>query len=136
MAETILEKATCESCGARVRENTLYCYNCGTQVPNEQVDGDVDASETNGANSDLAAIDPIPVPDEELSGTPSDDPVPDSKKLADAAAERKKARISRRKPRQVVWDPADESADRWFVLVTLLITAIAAGVVTLALYLK
>lgn len=51
MAETTLEKATCESCGVDVRENTLFCYNCGTRVAMEPTGIGLSVAETNGTNS-------------------------------------------------------------------------------------
>lgn len=36
MAEKILENRVCENCGAEVRPNALFCYNCGSQVASDE----------------------------------------------------------------------------------------------------
>lgn len=136
MAETTLEKATCESCGVDVRENTLFCYNCGTRVASEQTGEDFTAFETNGVNSGETSAAAGSDQDEELARRFKIDDVPAADKLANAAAQRKKARFSQRKPREVVWESPDESSNRLFVLITLLITVMAGGIVFLAVYLK
>lgn len=136
MSETTLEKETCESCGVDVRKDTLFCYNCGKPVAIRPTGEDITAIETKGTN---LAVNPAAAnldPDDELARLFRVDDVPVADKLAKAAAERRKARVFLRKPRNVVWELADESSDRWFVLITLLITAMAAGIVFVAVYLK
>ncbi|MGB4990961.1 MAG: zinc-ribbon domain-containing protein, partial [Pyrinomonadaceae bacterium] len=60
MTEAILEKAVCEQCGVAVRENTLFCYNCGSSVSNDPVDN----AATGVADNDSGvAADPDPDPD-------------------------------------------------------------------------
>ena len=42
MSQSVVEKTVCEECGVDVRENTLYCYNCGSRIdeppPSMQLD--------------------------------------------------------------------------------------------------
>jgi hypothetical protein len=136
MAETILEKTTCQSCGVDVREDTAFCYNCGKRVAPLTNEVPVAASGPNGGAEEAAIEKPdsdLQMDLERMFGTgkiPSDD------KLAIAAAERKKARMSQRKPRKPVWVSADESSNLLYVLITLLITTIAAAIVFLTVYLK
>jgi hypothetical protein len=98
MTETI-EKTVCETCGVDVRENTQFCYNCGSKL-------EVVASlETNGAatvdDETKAALDDLAG---KLShGSESDD------ELAKAATERKKARVMHRKRLEYKWEPHDDS---------------------------
>ena len=35
MAKTLVEKKICDACGADVRPNSLFCYNCGNAVSEE-----------------------------------------------------------------------------------------------------
>ncbi len=101
MADVVLEKEVCENCGADVRENTSFCYNCGVAVvlPPETDDVADDTDEqvdpkTKAALDDLA---------ERLKKGEEDD-----EKLAKAAAERRKARVKQRKPKEYTWEPEDD----------------------------
>jgi|CXWL01.1.fsa_nt_gi hypothetical protein len=119
MPETVAEKQTCAKCDAKIRENTAFCYNCGSQlaVPAPNGQGKAADPETEAALADLADRFKI---DEEEDG-----------RLAKAAAERRKARVTNRKTAQYVWEPSDDGSGKRFILVALLITAIAAVVVVL-----
>lgn len=92
------EKTVCETCGADVRENTLFCYNCGSKL-------EVAAPlETNGAaavdDNTKAALDDLA--DKLSHGSESDD------ELANAATERKKARVMHRKRNEFRWEPRED----------------------------
>jgi hypothetical protein len=135
MAETTIEKAVCENCGVAVRENTVFCYNCGGRVadlpepvsPADNVAGEPDGKET--SDETRAALD-------DLAQKLKEDDAQGSDKLAAAAAERRKARIRPRKKKEIVWEPIDEAPDRLFILITLLICIIAAAIVFLTVYWK
>ena len=130
-----MEKEKCQSCGADVREDTLFCYNCGKSVAAEPTSSDEREIETNGSNSDaIAGADSDA--DKELARLFRIDELPPEDKLASAAAERRKARSSQRRRREIVWESGDESSNRLYVLITLLITVIAAAIVFLAVYWK
>lgn len=122
MAETGVEKAVCEKCGADVRENTAFCYSCGESILRLESDTEkplnVDVAvneETQSALDDLAERLKL---DEDAEN-----------KLARAAGERKKARVKQRKPNEFQWESnVDKSA--WFlVVVSVLITTIVGLVV-------
>lgn len=83
MAETVVEKQTCEKCGADVREGTTFCYNCGAAVTAEE------AAE----------------PPAEVSANGSEK---NAVKRSRAATERKKARVSQRKTLEYTWQPIDD----------------------------
>lgn len=143
MAETIIEQATCENCGADVRENTLFCYKCGSRVapgseaeteatPEEpqHITGEANGSpeseiseETRSALDDLA---------EKLKGDEADN----ADLLAQASAERRKKRSSLRKKREMVWQAVDDGSNLVFILVTLFICVITAAIVFLMVYWK
>ena len=143
MAETTIEQATCDKCGADVRENTTFCYKCGSRVAAEpeaeteatpvepqHITGESNGSaepeisdETRSALDDLA---------EKLKG----DEAENADLLAQASAERKKKRSSLRKKREMVWQAADDGSNLIFILVTLFIVLITAAIVFLMVYWK
>lgn len=125
MPGTVVEQAACQECGAAVRENTIFCYSCGTRLAPDDVK-EADTIPENGvgdARDDTrAALDELAV---KLKADETDDD-----KLAKAAAQRKKARVRRHRPKEVVWEPIDDSANGIIVVVAVL-TALAAGVIVL-----
>jgi predicted amidophosphoribosyltransferase len=52
MAEILVEKQICASCGANVRPGALFCYNCGGAV--SSVPDKIENKNGNGANGDFA----------------------------------------------------------------------------------
>jgi len=128
MAETALENAVCEKCGAAVRENTLFCYNCGHNFAEsrKQTNGDEAGNisdETKAALDDLAARFKIEEPD------PED-------KLALAAAERKKARVAPRRNKEDVWTETEGRSGSVLFVISLLIFLMVAAVVFITVYWK
>ena len=124
MTKATVEKTICKSCGADVREGTLFCYNCGKRVAEEPV---AEAADPGKSNGDAV--------DEEIARRFRVDEEPPDK-LAAAAAKRKKSRAGLRKPSEMVWEPADGNSSSLFVVITIVITAIAAIIVFFAVYLK
>lgn len=126
MAETALEKATCTKCGVDVREGTSFCYNCGNavteQVPSANGGGDASSA----ALAELAAKLDIEKENETA----------DDGKMARAAEERRKARVSKRKPKEFVWQPVEESAGLRSLLLAILVAVIAAAMVLMTVYWK
>lgn len=125
MPEATVENAVCAECGVDVRENTMFCYNCGSavgEIPTQSliasngVEPEVD-DETQAALNELAEKLKI---DEDADN-----------KLAKAAAERKKARINQRRSTEYTWEPTEESSAGLTILLAILITLIAAGIVFL-----
>ncbi len=129
MPEATIEKAVCEKCGADVRENTVFCYNCGSPlteagtsaVPDSNGVGPEANAETRAALDDLA---------EKMSNTES----ADGNKLAKAAAERKKARVIQRRSREFVWEPTGDSSGQFIILFAILIAVIVAVIVFLTVF--
>ena len=131
MAETVLERQVCESCGAEVREGTSFCYNCGKPVTPEAVERSADVHASNGTartTEAQAALD-------DLSERFRIDDVSDEDKLAQAARQRRQARVRARRT-QLVWEPADTEVSTLFVVITLLIAVLTAAVVLVAVYWK
>ena len=124
MAETIQEKAVCEKCGADVRENTSFCYNCGHSFSEatSQTNG-VMSDETRSALDDLAAKFKIDEPE-------TADP------LALAAAERKRARVAPKRQKDNVWQESEGRSSGAFFVISLMIFLLVAAVVFITVYWK
>jgi predicted amidophosphoribosyltransferase len=136
MAETTTENIVCENCGADVRENTVFCYNCGERVTAEEVDEAPHVTaDTNGSAKEEMSHETRDALDD-LAERLKQDEADSTDKLAAAAAERRKARVSPRKKKEVVWEPADDGPGILFVLITLLICVISAVIVLLTVYWK
>lgn len=125
MVEAVLEKVVCAACGVDVREGTQFCYSCGKPVSN----GLAPAAAT--LDEEVLVDDPV----SERSPETADDSEK-ADKLAVAAAERKKSRLGQRKPKKVVWEEPSPASNRIFILVSLLITVVAAALVFLMVFVK
>jgi hypothetical protein len=127
MPETITEKAVCAKCGADVREGTQFCYNCGSSL------SEASSPELNGgpAVMDLksqAALDDLAekLKAEEESGD----------KLAKAAAERKRSRVSQRRRNSVVWEPSGDLKGGRTLVLAIIVFFATAFVVFVTIYWK
>jgi len=128
MAEVILETQVCSKCGADVREGSSFCYACGTNVV---------VADSSGDNLESAPELELPSPKPESDlGDNRPGKTDKPNKLATAAAERRKSRSGRRRPKKVFWEEPDERSDTTFVLVTLLIFLAAVTVVTFTVLIK
>ena len=124
MAEATAEKTACENCGAEIREGTLFCYNCGNKFDDAlpASNGTALSDEAKNALDDLAARLELETESEN--------------KLALAAAERKKARVTPKKKKEVVWDAEENRSGLLFFFVSLFIFILVMVVVFIAVYWK
>lgn len=130
MAEATLERASCESCGATVRDNTQFCYNCGKRY--------VDA------RTEINGLGPTPISDEartaldDLAAKLSTDEADSDDKLARAAAKRKIARIAiaPKKSGNIAWEADDTRSGLFMFIFSLFIFLLVAAVVFLTVYWK
>lgn len=124
MAETVVEKEACSKCGAEVREGTAFCYACGgrgkEKTPEKVSNGVPKGLDANAQ----AALDDLT---EKLKG--EEPPAPSEEKLAKAAEQRKKARVTQRKTRDFVWEPRNDMP--LFFLIAVAVVAILAVLVVL-----
>jgi predicted amidophosphoribosyltransferase len=112
MSETVLQTAVCDSCGADVRDESLFCYNCGERVSRE-----------------------IPVI-EALLEKPEAVIQPGSRPpLNSAASLRKQRRASNRQPVEVSWEQRTDSP-AGFVIATIVLVVGALVLLVIALYLR
>jgi hypothetical protein len=132
MPETIIDKEVCAKCGADVREDTQFCYNCGGPVATDPV---TDATPTNG--EETPASDETKAALDDLAEKLRADDAPGPDKLAIAAAARKKARVSKRPVKKVRWEPLEDDLSAGLVLLAaVLVTVVVAIVVVLTVVWK
>jgi len=127
MAEAVVEKEPCVKCGAEVREGTTFCYACGGRVaPDSDEDPRTDTDINANAREAL----------DDLARKLNDDDAAVQKKdqgdrIAKAAAERKKARVSQKRGRDFVWQPRfDVPISLLIAVVLIVIGAVIAVFVT------
>lgn len=126
MAEAILEKAVCEKCEADIRENTLFCYNCGNKFGDVENESSAPAEISNEARTaldDLAA---------RLKASESEN----EDKIKLAAAERRKARVAPKRKKEVVWEATEGRSGGVLFIISLLIFLMVVGVVFVTVYWK
>lgn len=133
MEKVEIKTDLCENCGVGVRENTLFCYNCGHSVVEDAiVRTEPDAASSDLDNSrDAATKSALGDLGERLRIQEISDG-----KLAKAAAERRKSRVIHRRRREFAWEAFDEPSSRFVLLLAVLITVIALVVVFLTVYRK
>jgi hypothetical protein len=165
MAETLVEKNVCGECGAEVRPQTAFCYNCGKPV--RQID---EAGNKIGETSEawfgetLVYDGPIAGANEseaekiEETAVEEPDPAEVSVKETEAKTEvleidplhhsipadtgLKSAASIRRKPKtfsrdvEVVWEEYEKPPTAKFILVTLLLVLFTIVVFLLAMQMK
>ena len=120
----ILTTDFCEKCGADVRQDSLYCYNCGGSLEKENTasepasvqDPQINVASTNGSANDVPSI-------KEGPGLLS-------------AASIRKQNAFRRKSVEIRWEPVEESTDRTLLVVAIAFFVFAILVVAIALYFK
>ena len=113
MSDTALQIAVCSSCGAEVRDQSLFCYNCGTKVIEDSPAAEVAE----------------PVTPEPSAAPPARPP------LKSAAELRKQRRALSRQPVEVSWETPSRSPIG-FVITTIILTLAALVFLLLALYLR
>ncbi len=121
MPEIAVEKKVCDKCGVDVRDDTLFCYNCGNRVASEtepapaKLNGTVKNSESSRALDDLAAK--LRSSDRAGAGTTA------------IAAKTRRSRISGVKGSIEVWEPASSAAGTGLLVGSLVVAFITLVIV-------
>lgn len=123
MPKTAIVNEACANCGADVRPGTEFCYNCGKPV-GEASEAEIDNAPPIRKPQDVS----LEILEKALAASRVDAGSKD--KLDLAAAERKRARSNRRRPIDVIWEPA--GPNRVFFLIAILVFVIALAVVFLS----
>jgi len=161
MAEIIVENQICETCGADVRPQALFCYNCGgaVGVQIEKTENKTESKNGNNKSGDVLLknnfkeeikeetaekpansesngdVRKIEVTAETIKKDKKAD-VFEEAKLKSAASLRRKAKSIQPKEIEIVWEEPERISGLRLTLIVLLLTAFAAAVVFLAISLK
>jgi len=140
MSKVSVKNRVCGACGSEIRSNALFCYHCGSSVAPEVVVALKDkrsvseawVSENGGASAQNAQTSVVesadkPIPKPSLTVEPE---------LKSAAAMRRKPKNIQPKKVEIIWEEHENAPNLWFILVTILLTLFAAGVLYLAIYLR
>jgi hypothetical protein len=127
MAKATPKRLICGTCGVNVRPDTQFCYNCGKSLEGELGDGErALAPEASKSLADLerALAESRPVA------------VPSRSKREAAAAERRRARSSLRKPVEIAWGPPELGRDLVYPIAALVIFILVLVTVYLTIFSK
>jgi len=102
----------CPKCGAEVRDGSVFCYNCGGRVADDDVIADSSS-----------------VPIERKTS-----PAPGLRSARDLR--RREQRTFDRKPTTIVWEPVAEGPDHALIVATILVIAFTIVVIGLVFYLR
>jgi hypothetical protein len=134
----IVETAVCDACGAEVRDESLFCYNCGGSVNTKSDEPQPEVPELIRTESnDARRATELHSKDEGAFGRDGlVEQRPGSKPaLRSAASLRKQRRASNRQPIEVTWErPAGPGIG--FVITTVVLTMGALVLMLIALYLR
>jgi len=136
MAETVTKKAICGSCGAAVRERSVFCYNCGESVEKRSdISLPVPSDKTNGRQAE--EVSPAKTGDRETAPKPPEtyrdgDGKP---KLRSAASMRGKIKAYNRKPVEVVWAEPDKPPPA-YIIASIVLVVFTVVMLVLAWVLK
>src|SRR5690349_9529842 len=106
MSETVLTTEACNACGSEVRDESVFCYNCGERVKDTE-----------------------PVPETKVAVEKIDSPSPARPPLRSAASLRKQRRAYNRQPVEVTWE-RPSGTPLGFIITTIVL---AAGALVLLL---
>ncbi len=146
MAETLVENQTCNACGAEVRPGAIFCYSCGETLQPKAVMQLKDKKNVSGAwfreglteekNGNKSEQKESPVLKEVTEKPISKPSAETDTKLKSAAAMRRKSKVYQPKKVEIIWEEHENAPNVWFILVTIVLTLIAAGIFYLAIYLN
>ncbi len=149
MAETLVEKGICVSCGSEVRGGSAFCFNCGESVTPEPPPPAIikpPAGTLNGRDrrndKTLEFQEPEPPP-VAVPVMPLESPPPPEAPVTEVEPERKQTfPAARREPRrrtiktvEVEWVERPPSVGR-FLIAAILIALMVAGLIGAAAYLR
>lgn len=133
MAETSVKNKICRHCGADVRANSEFCYNCGGRLAEESPKTVPETVESvnNDAVKPTAKLKIEEAGESPLAKTTTEEP-----KLKSAASMRRKPKVYQPKRVEVIWEEHENAPNGWFITAAIILTLFAVGVFYLAAYLK
>lgn len=161
MAEKLLETQVCENCGANVRQNAAFCYNCGSQVvPDDMVDA-VNSGQVSNAwfkesitekknepvkeqkipEKKAVELTPLAISDASTSAVGNKPVEKEIEKKADkplktAASMREKPKFTPKRQVEVTWEEPKSAPNIWFLIVAFILLVFAGSLVFIMLYIK
>lgn len=140
MPDILVEDRTCRACGAEIRADTQYCYNCGEQLKaceKNQASSDavstVDDAGTGSMSLQGLSTGDSPLESSSRNGNPALNTVAADSPLQSAASLRRKPRSAERRTIEVTWEPATGS-NVLLIVATVLLLLFTVVMVSLALY--
>lgn len=158
MAETLVKEKVCDTCGAEVRPNAVFCYNCGSAVApqvshtgnktqkfsNDWFKGDLveekieekpneivsEKIETKNVRTETE-IQPQEIAEPEFVEEKTPEPKTEKRDLSkmDSAANLRRREKSLQKKRvEVVWEEHDNAPNGWFIFIAILLAGLAFGI--------
>lgn len=154
MAETLVKEKVCDTCGADIRPNSVFCYNCGSsvapQVPlganktqklsDGWFKGDLVEEKNNETVSEKVETKIVETEDEVRSDeiaetgfieeTTQEDKTEkrDLSKMDSAANLRRRGKSLQKKRVEIVWEEHDNAPNGWFIFIALLLAVLAIGI--------
>ena len=116
----------CANCGVDVRENTLFCYNCGSRLVAEVV--------VEGASGDAVRISKAAnegVLDSLSQQLEIESKGSENERLARAAEKRRKSRLEMRRSNEFTWEATDDRSSFVYLAFAFTVAIIAAAIVFL-----
>ena len=129
MVDIAVEKSVCEACGAEVRDESLFCYNCGETVSEKAAD-DIPAEP---ALKELN--EPIAKAENGMGGFETGRTAFEKARLQTAAGMRKRPKSFQRKRVEVVWEPRT-APNALFTIAVIGLTLVTLFLLVAALYLR
>lgn len=156
MTENPVENPVCSTCGALVRPQALFCYNCGSAVAPEIEQPERDEAAGNGSLNDgivdenkaetqlkTGSDENYDAPIQKPSDTLVEDkpekilPLQTETKLKSAAAIRRSGRTPvQKKTVEVVWEEPESAPNVWFLVVAFVLALFAVGILLAMLYIR
>lgn len=145
MAEISVKNPTCRHCGADVRPDTQFCYNCGGAVAleTEAVSQRETAVNTpfrenivENVNGDSSKkTNKLDIAD--VTGNSIEKPkINPEAELKSAASMRRQSKVIQPKKVEVIWQEHENAPNVWFILVAVILTIFTAVILYLATVLK
>lgn len=133
MAETIVKNQVCDACGADIRSEALFCYNCGESV--------VQKAQSNDHKQTDEMVRETIIEEKEskvLTATKEKNNTNGKKeiKLKSAAALRNKARRVKPKKVEIIWEEHENAPNVWFIAVAVLLLIFTIIIYYIAMILK
>lgn len=154
MAETLVKEKVCNTCGADIRPNSVFCYNCGSavapQVPlnanktqklsDGWFKGDLVDEKNNETVSEKTDNKIVETEEESRAEEIAEEKIveektPESKtekrdlsKMDSAANLRRRGKSLQKKRVEIVWEEHDNAPNGWFIFIAILLAALAFGI--------